>query len=134
MHSKHKERPNTFLSRCNSLEGNEGAIQRDRIALSSVFVVNLETVNSWESNYSKLLPGAVIRIPDTIEQRYQPMFFTKIRVYQNHTLKDYDSGLTSPRVLTIGETFKAGDTIQFYYELGSQPQLKANVVSKDKLE
>jgi len=118
MHSKHKERPNTFLSRCNSLEGNEGAIQRDRIALSSVFVVNLETVNSWESNYSKLLPGAVIRIPDTIEQRYQPMFFTKIRVYQNHTLKDYDSGLTSPRVLTIGETFKAGDTIQFYYELG----------------
>jgi len=40
-------------------------------------------------------------------------------------------GLTSPRVLTIGGAFKAGDTIQFYYELGLHPQLKGSVVRKE---
>jgi hypothetical protein len=60
-----------------------------------------------------------------MQQRYQPMLFTNIRVYQNHVLKDYDSGLTCPRQFSSDVAIKAGDTIHFHYELGRQPRLKA---------
>ena len=110
------------------LERNRGDIQQDRIPVASVFVVNRETVTSWESNRSNRLRGSTLRIPDSVEQRYQPMLFTNIRVYQNHILKDYDSGLTCPRVLSIEGAIKAGNTIQFNYELERQPRLKVNCV------
>lgn len=105
----------------------EEAFQRDRISLASVFVLNRETVDSWKDISSSHLPGALVQIPDTIEQRYQPMLFTEITVYQNHKLKDYDSGLTCPKNLSTISKFKAGDDIQFYYELGQRPQLKTQV-------
>lgn len=103
------------------------ASERDRITLTSVFVLNRETVELWKNNSSNRLPGALTHIPDTIEQRYQPMLFTEITVYQNHQLKDYDSGLTCPKTLSTISKFKAGDDIQFYYELGQRPQLKAQI-------
>jgi hypothetical protein len=109
-------------------EREAGDIQRDRIPVASVFVLNRETVRSWKNIRGNRLPGSAARLPDSLEQRYQPMLFTNIRVYQDHVLKDYDSGLTYPRQFTSGVPAKAGDTIQFHYELGRQPQLKGEVV------
>jgi hypothetical protein len=109
------------------LAQNADDLQRDRIAVTPVFVVNRETVNSWKSIHGNRLPGGAARLPDPMEQRYQPMLFTNIRVYQNHVLKDYDSGLTCPRLFTSNAAIQAGDTIQFHYELGRQPQLKGEV-------
>jgi len=108
------------------LERNE-EVQRDRIPVASVFVVNRETVNLWKNNHSNRLPGSSIRIPDSMEQWFQLMLFTKIRIYKNHCLKDYDSGLTCPRILSIEGLLNAGDAIQFHYELGRQPRLKGEV-------
>ncbi len=113
-----------------SVEENRDPVRRDRIAFASVFVVNRETVNSWDSNCGKRLPASTIQIPDPLEQSYQPMLFTVVRIYKNHILKDYDSGLTCPRSLSIDDVFKPGDTIQFYYELGSHPRLKGKVLIK----
>ena len=55
--------------------------------------------------------------------RFQPMLSTTIRVYGNEILKDYDSGLTCPRKLSIDGALNTGDTIRFHYQLGSRPQL-----------
>ena len=110
-----------------NLVRNGGDIQRDRIPVGSVFVINREAVCSWKDDSSSRLPGSSIRIPDSVEQRYQPMLFTKIRVYQKHILKDYDSGLTCPRTLSIAGAIKVGDTIQFHYELGRHPGLRCQV-------
>lgn len=112
-----------------NLERKVGVIQRDRIPVASVFVVNRETVNSWQNNCTRRLPGSTVQIPHALEQRYQAMLFTVIHVYKNHILKDYDSGLTCPRILSIERAIKAGDTIQFYYELGQQPRLIGEVGS-----
>jgi hypothetical protein len=112
------------------LERDRGIIQRDRIPVASVFVVNRETVKSWEGNYSNRLTASTVRIPDSLEQRYQPMLFTVIRIYKNHILKDYDSGLTCPRTPSIDGALKPGDTIQFYYELGSRPRLSGQVCAR----
>jgi len=109
------------------LEQNIGGIQRDRIPVASVFVLNRETVKSWKSIGSNRLPGLAARLPDSMQQRYQPMLFTNIRVYQSHVLKDYDAGLTCPRHFSSDAPINAGDTIYFHYELGRRPRLKGEV-------
>ena len=109
---------------------NRASIQRDRISLASVFAVNRETVDLWKSNRSNRLPAAAVQLPASIEQRHQPMLFTKIRVYQDHILKDYDSGLTCPKTLTIKGPIRSGDTIQFHYELGSHPRLTGEILQR----
>jgi hypothetical protein len=110
-----------------SLDGVErdaGDIQRDRIPVASVFVLNRETVNSWRSICGTRLPGFTIRLPDSMPREYQPMLFTNIRVYQKHVLMDYDSGLTCPKTFSS----EAGVTISFHYELGQNPRLISEVV------
>jgi hypothetical protein len=109
---------------------NRGIPQRDRIPVASVFIVNRETVKSWEGNYGYRLIASIVRIPDFPEQRYQPMLFTSIRVYKEHVLKDYDSGLTCPRSPSIEDTINSGDMVQFHYELGSHPRLIGQVISR----
>lgn len=104
-----------------------GTFQRDRIAKSSVFVLNREAVHSWQEIGGDRLPGSTARIPDPLEQRYQPMLFTTIRVFQDVVLKDYASGLTLPQKLPNHRAVKSGDLLQFHYELGQYPQLRVEV-------
>ena len=100
-------------------------LQRDRIAVGPVFVVNRESVNLWKRISGNRLPGLAVQIPESVGQQYQPMLFTKICTYQKHILQDYDSGLTCPRILSTESAIKAGDTIQFHYELGAHPRLRS---------
>lgn len=100
-------------------------LQRDRIAVGPVFVVNRESVNLWKHISGNRLPGLAVQIPESVGQQYQPMLFTKICTYQQHILQDYDSGLTCPKTLSTERAIKAGDTIQFHYELGAHPRLRS---------
>ncbi len=111
----------------NSPQQYQGSTQRDRIAVSPVFTLNRETVKSWNCNQTNRLPASDVRIPSILEERYQPMLFTTVQVYKNYVLRDYDSGLTCPRALSIGGALKPGDTIKFHYELGEHPGLHAEV-------
>jgi hypothetical protein len=112
------------------LKQNRDPIQRARIPVASVFVLNRETVNSWKSHGSHRLPASAVRIPDPLEQRYEPMLSTIIRIYKDQILQDYDSGITYPRALSIEGAIKPGDTIQFHYELGSRPRLNGEVSAR----
>jgi hypothetical protein len=80
-------------------ELNQTPVERDRISVATVFVMNRETVKSWDKIDGNRLPAAVVQIPEPLEPRYQPMLFTTVRTYQNHLLKDYDSGLICPMQL-----------------------------------
>jgi len=108
-----------------SLERCGGRTQRDRIPVGPVFVVNRESVNSWKNISGSRLPGLSVRFPDSLGQQYRPMLFTTICIYQRHKLKDYDSGLTCPRILSTEGAIKAGGRMQFHYELGRQPRLRS---------
>ena len=103
---------------------------RDRIFLGMVFELSRETVKLWRSESNTRLPAASIQIPDPLKNRYTPMFFTTIRVYKNHRLKEYDSGLTTPRILQSNSPLRGGDTIKFYYRLGSHPVLRCDSVEQ----
>jgi hypothetical protein len=104
---------------------NRDVIQRDRIPLGPVFVLNPETVRSWRDIRDNQLPVATVRIPSRLEPRYQPMLFTVITAYEGHVLRDYDSGLSCPRQLRSRGPVGPGDTLRFRYELGAHPRLVA---------
>jgi len=117
-----------------AVEENRDAIPRDRVEVATVFVLNRETVASWHSNNTDRLPAGTARLPASLEPRYQAMLFTFVRTHRNHILKDYDSGLTSPKLLSIEDAYKPGDEIQFYYELGSHPKLTGEVCRAARLD
>jgi len=100
---------------------------RERFPIGSVFVVNREAVKSWQGLGDDRLPGSVARIPDSVERRRQPMLFTRIRVYRDHVLREYESGLTHPRVFSGTRDLGAGDTVRFHYQLGPRPRLVGEV-------
>ena len=118
------------LSREFDLEGlvmKRGDNLSNRFPLGSVFAVNRERVQSWQHISGNRLPGASVQMPPTLPQPYQPMLFTVIRVYRDHVLKDYDSGLTCPKTFPSRRPIKSGETIQFYYALGRRPGLKSEL-------
>ncbi len=103
---------------------------QERTPVSSLFTVNRETVHSWRNLTGNSLPGADLQIPDPLESRYQLMLFTLVQVYGDHLLKDYDSGLSSPRQFSGDRPVEAGNTVRFHYKLGRQPRLIGKVAAE----
>ena len=62
------------------------------------------------------------------------MLFTEIRIYEDHVLKDYDSGLTCPSALRLNGPIAPGATIDFVYELGGHPRLIGSIRKCDRAE
>ena len=107
---------------------NRQAAPRDRIPVGLVFTLSREAAASWAGCPGDQLPGATVRIPESLERRYQAMLFTVIRTRGNHVLRDYDSGLTCPRVPSIQGAIQPGVAVRFRYALGSHPGLCAEVL------
>ena len=110
----------------NNLESTEN-LNQDRIPVGTVFTLNRNSVARWEDSGNARLTGERIRLPEFSPQRYQAMLFTTITVYQDHILSHYESGLTCPKKFQSDFSFGAGDSIQFSYELGQNPTLKAEL-------
>ncbi len=98
-------------------------IDRDRIDLGPLFVMNKQTVSSWPGNAGDAIPGYTVQTPATWDDKYQFMLFTTVTVYQNHKIEEYDSGLTFPRVAHVEDSITPGDTITCSYLTGSFPRL-----------
>jgi hypothetical protein len=113
-------------------EGEPHAVERDRISLGPMFVVNRHRVKCWSSSSSRsdTLPGASVDMPDSWDERYQPMLFTKIRVYRDQVLQDYDSGLTCPKTIAEKGLVRPGGSLHFSYLLGSNPHLRMQSVNE----
>lgn len=101
---------------------------RNRIPVGTVMSLNQETVREWEGDHGLRLQVSSVRLPDVVEEQYQPMLFTIIRTYENHVIENYDSGLTFPRTPTLEGKLRPGRVIQFYYEFGLRPQLIGEIV------
>ncbi len=102
--------------------------KRDRIDLGTAFALNVDTIKTWRDITGDTLPGATMQLPATIDSRYEPHLFTRIQVYQDHVLQNYDSGLSYPQALRSPAEFKSKDTIRFSYNLGSHPELIATIL------
>lgn len=96
---------------------------RDRVYLGKIFELDAAGIRNWRGIEGDELPAGKIRIPAPLESKYTPYLLTNIVTYGRHRLRDYDCSLTAPQRLR-GD-FKAGDEVQFRYQLGSYPQLSS---------
>lgn len=101
--------------------------ERDRIDLGEIFALDANSIQSWQSIDAGRLPAGRVEIPSPLEARYQPRLLTKISVYGENHLGDYDCSLTLPKPLR-GQT-QGGDVLQFYYHLGNHPELRYDKVN-----
>lgn len=94
---------------------------RDRLDLGPVFVLDRAALHTWAELGEDELPGRRVQAPGAWEDRHQPLLFTTVRVSGDHVLRDYDSGLTSPRVLPV--PLAPGGALEVRYRLGAEPGL-----------
>ena len=98
-----------------SFDGGEPA--RDRIIIGTVFTLEREQVSG----------PATVRLPDYDRSQYRPMLLTTVNVYGDHCLTDYDSGITCPKQLSLGDDVGPGSIIEFSYEFGATPRLQGRL-------
>ncbi len=101
--------------------------ERDRVFLGKVFELNAATIRAWKNIEGDRLPAGQVTLPNPIESHYRPHLLTKIVVYGDHRLQDYDCSLTPPRPLR--GKIEAGATLQFHYQLSDNPQLVYRVIA-----
>lgn len=101
--------------------------ERDRIYLGNVFELSVPSIQGWDKIDGDRLPASRIKIPSPINRKYRLHFLTKITVYKQTRLDDYDCSLTMPKPLR-GE-IQGGEMLQFYYRLGNHPELRYDKVN-----
>jgi len=102
---------------------------RDRIYLGKIFELNAENIRQWADIAEDRLPAGSIAIPTPLLQRYQLRLLTRIVVYGQTCLQDYDSSLNLPQALPGKPMFAGGEILQFHYQLGAHPGLCYEIVS-----
>jgi hypothetical protein len=100
---------------------------RDRIYLGKIFELDATNIRSWENIEGDTLPAGRVKIPSPLESRYSLHLLTDIVVYGRHHLQNYDCSLTSPQRLR--GNIRAGDELQFHYQLGNNPRLNHETVA-----
>ncbi|MGR9014451.1 MAG: hypothetical protein ACU83U_12480 [Gammaproteobacteria bacterium] len=90
--------------------------------------MNAENVRLWASNTSDSLPAATINIPAPLPERYELRLLTRIVVYDQTCLQDYDSSLNLPQLLPGRPKFAGGESLRFHYKLGMYPGLDYEVI------
>ncbi len=104
-----------------------------RAGSTEIFILNKKKINDWsnEFNHQELppsFPAGRVEITHAMNIDHQPMLFTRITVYKNHQIIEYQSGLTHPTHAEISGDIKTGQHIQFSYRLGDAPRLIGSVV------
>lgn len=102
------------------------AVPFNHSCLGEAFTLCKSSILQWQKEKcSKVLPGKQLTIPANIEQGYQLMLKTKITVFEEHVLQNYESGLTTPKPLSGYMDASACKRIQFSYMMGTCPTLVA---------
>jgi len=112
----------------------------ERIKLGTILEVSLETIKNFDiltvDEYTRLIRCTSLKIPDIEKDRDKKiiLFCSRLEIYGEETLDEYDSGITHPLPdLSICINFEprdskpedllvaSGDTLEFYYRLNGLP-------------
>lgn len=96
--------------------------QRDRIYLGKIFELDARSIRDWAGITAEQLPAGSVTLPSPLEHRYHPYLLTRIKVYGDSCLTDYESSLTMPQALP--GKFHGGEALHFHYQLGNDPELQ----------
>ncbi len=99
-----------------------------------IFALNLEQIKEYVNHIGAkdfALPERIdagqIKLTKIKNKNYQLMLSTKIKIFNEIILEEYESGLTCPRSFYKDGIYKKGKIIKFYYELSECPQFKIGV-------
>ena len=87
-----------------------------RIPLGVLMDLNKDTATS-----ELLTTPAVVQAPQDMAELPHCLLFTTIKVFDGIVLNEYESGLTYPMTLYPFGKIKAGEILEFQYELGMKP-------------
>ena len=77
------------------------------------------------------IAGRLVAVPPHDGVRQQLYFFTRIAVFRDHRLGDFDSSLNLPERVRLPAGFAAGGgTLAFSYEISAQPGLRPEIVGE----
>jgi hypothetical protein len=90
-----------------------------RVPLGRILEVDRERACAWAAaGVPSHLPPARIALPSLVAAQYSLVLATTIRTFGVHQLREYESGLTRP-LLVSG--WHAGEEVEFTYRLGEKP-------------
>lgn len=104
--------------------------ERDRIYLGKIFELDAAAIRRWECLEGDRLPGGKVIIPSPLEKGHQPYLLTRIAVYGENRLQDYDCSLTIPQPWPGRPVFSGGERMQFCYKLEACPELGYEMVNR----
>ena len=67
------------------------------------------------------VPKVLLRVPEGLDGEYDLMLSTSITVFGPIALDEYESGLTSPKILYDAGRMRGGEVLEFEYRLGDRP-------------
>lgn len=120
--------PSTEFSMQTDAAGNM-SYDRKRLPVGRVFALNRETVRQWPESLQQALPAAELVIPEDVPDTFDLLLFTHIRVFAEHVLSEYDSGLTCPQAMPTTQQIQSGSRLLFTYRLGSEPGLQVEILN-----
>lgn len=94
----------------------EFSSDRDRIVIDTVLRLRGSGIE---------VESVRVPIPTFDKLRYRLMILTTILVYGDLVLRDYDSGITCPKLLRTSWEIEPDDVVEFTYVTGRRPSLKA---------
>ena len=86
-----------------------------------IFEINAAAILDWQALDGTTLPAATIRLPQDLGEG--PRLLTRIQVYEEIALHDYESSLNLPLRLPGKPQLQGGVALAFSYQLGSAPGL-----------
>jgi len=105
---------------------------RKRRMIGRVMDLNLDTAALFPIPADAdeiLVPLTDLEMPEDISDFPVLMLFTRIEVFGDHVLKDYESGLTNPLPMNLPPGVKSGDTLHFSYRISDDPRIVCRVTS-----
>lgn len=94
-----------------------------RIPLGVLMDLNQDTVTS-----ELLTTAVVMQAPTDMAELPHCLLFTTIKVFDGFVLNAYESGLTYPMTVYPLDKIKAGEILEFQYELGTAPGFRSRRV------
>ena len=97
--------------------------ERDRVRLGTVFTLDRANIAAWKHRRGSTLPAGEIELPLGVPDRYRPMLWTRITIFEDVVLEDYDSSLTLPKPMPSSGAASGDGHLRFRYQLGASPGL-----------
>jgi hypothetical protein len=111
--------------------GNGALAARSITELGNVFSLQVHALDKLDSNEPERLAAATINVPTHDRTRRLPHLFTRISVFREHRLVEFESAITQPqRVKCPGILANAGKA-SFTYEMATEPGLRITTDARD---